>query len=168
MLWTSPWLNRPVSNSAFFGAIAIKILLYVGSVQFTILGLIVEFVLNLVCSFAIGLVLFLIVIGQIEEPLNSVETLLLGAGILAANFGVNVLIYGWRINETWSVFFLIVVAFGILALYKKWEFVGAIIIFVMAIINDFIVPFDLSGFGVGASIVSLTGLFLLIYWVMHR
>ncbi len=114
------------------------------------------------------MVLFFIIILEVEEPFDSVKALTLGLVILAVNLGVNFLINGWRTNETWGALFIIIVAIGITTLYKKWTLAGTLLIVAIAVINDYIVPFKLGGFGIGASIVSLSGLFMLIHWFMNR
>ena len=104
---------------------------------------------------------------EIEEPVNHAQGMLIALIILGVNFLVNSLIFGWRINETWALTYILISALGIFLIHKDYELIGALAIFVFAILNDYAVDFGLNGFDAGAEIMKFFSGFLVVRGIMR-
>jgi len=168
VLLISPWLNREIDDSPFYGVILIRVILYLGSCQYTFLGEIGEFVLTLTCSVVIVTVLVFMTFFSIEDPVNHVQGMLIALILLFVNFLVNLIVFGWRIEETWASLYIVISIIGIFLIHKDYIIIGALPIFIMAIFNDYIITFDINGFDVGAEIMKFFSGFLAISAILSR
>ncbi|MHA1342893.1 MAG: hypothetical protein ACTSQG_02830, partial [Promethearchaeota archaeon] len=165
----TPFLNEEIDENPFFVAIIIKIILYLGSSQYTFLGRVGEIILNLSCTVVIVIVLVFITIIELEEPINYIQVLLLGIILLTINFILNIFYYGWRIEETWAIIFIFFSLGSILLMKNQKLFiVGVSIIFFMTILNDYIISFGLSGLDAGSELLKFTSLLLIIKFILTR
>jgi hypothetical protein len=157
VLIITPMLNKEIDDTPFYGVILIKINLYLGYCQYTLLGNYGEFILTLTCSVVIVVVLVFMTFFEIDEPVNHVQAMLIALIILVANFLVNILVYsptyGWRIHETWALIYILISFGGILLIHKKYELLGALPILIIALLNDYVVDFAINGFDAGAEIM---------------
>jgi hypothetical protein len=167
ILLLSPLLNKEIDDTPFFGVIIIKVVLYLGSNQYTIMGDWVESILTFTCSVVIVVILVFMTFFEIDEPVNHVQGMLIALGILAVDFIVNSLIFGWRINETWALIYISIAFFGILLIHKDYVLIGALAILVMAIFNDYVVDFDLNGFDAGAELMKFFSGFLVAKGILN-
>ncbi len=167
VLLISPLLNKEIDDTPFFGVIIIKIVLYLGSCQYTTMGDWVESILTFTCSVVIVVVLVFMTFFEIDEPVNHVQGMLIALVILGVDFLVNSLISGWRINETWALIYILVSFFGIFLIHKDFELIGACAILFMAIINDYVVDFGIDGFDAGAELMKFFSGFLVAKGILN-
>ncbi len=163
ILSLSPFLNEQIDGAPFFGAITIKFLLYLGSCQYTIVGRIGETVLDTSCTVLIVWVFVYMTILELPNPLNYVQAFLIGFCFLIMHLITNILLFGWMVDETWGLIFVLTSLGGLFLIYKDKLLVGALIIFVMTILNDYILPYTLSGYDVGQEILTFLSLLLIIH-----
>ncbi len=168
VLVITPLLNKEIDDTPFFGVILIKIVLYLGSCQYTILGEIGVTLLTLSGTVIIIALLVFITFFQIEEPVNHIQGMLLGLIIILAEFIVNITIYGWRVDfETWAIIYIAISFIGILLIQKKYSLIGALPILIIALLNDYVISFALSGFDAGSELMKFFSLFLTIYAILN-
>lgn len=163
IFFLSPLLSEKLDKSPFITAILILVIVYLGVNEYTLLGRIAATLLTLGCSIIIVLISINITILENEEPISNVKAMLIGVILMAINFTVNFLIFGWRIDETWAFIYIIVAIVGIALIQTKKILIGAAPIFVCAVLNDYIFPFGLDGFDAGAELLKFLSLFFIIY-----
>lgn len=162
ILAISPVLNRDIDESPFFGAILIKIFLFLGSAQFTLLGIIGEFILDLGCSILIVTVLVFNILFDMDQPFNYINLMLLGLGFFVMQFILDIILLGWEISYAWILLILGGLAITILLLHQKKRLIGSILAIVLLILNNYILPMGISSLGVGSLILLSSSILLLI------
>jgi len=172
VLLISPLLNNKLSTTPVYGAIIILIIIYLGGVQFTILGTISKSLLNFTCSVVIVLVSLNITILENDEPVDPFYLILIGFILLLTNFFIDLFIYGWRINETWALIYLLVIAGGMMIIQKNRLLIGALPIFICAILNDYIfarvLEIGLIGFDAGAILLRIISILQVIHHFIRK
>lgn len=172
VLLLTPLLNDKLSTTPIFGAIFILVTLNLGSIQYTLLGTVSEMLLTLTCSVIIVLVCLNIILLENDEPIDQIFLLLIGLELLVANFIVDIFVYGWRLNETWVLIYVLLVIVGIILIQQNQFLIGALPILIIAILNDYIFPgiFQISaaGFDAGAEILKFVSLFIVIRCFMSK
>jgi len=163
-----PFLNKDMDESPFFGAIIIKVILYLGSCQYTILGKIGEFILSLSCSILIVVVLVFIILIETEEPINKIQVLIFGLILLIVHLIINIFIFSWRFEETWGLIFILTILAGILLIQRNLSLIGGLLIFIITIIIDYIIAYDLNGLDAGLELLKFASLFIVISSVGSR
>ena len=172
VLLLTPILNDKLSTTPIFGAIFILVSLHFGSIQYTIIGTVSEMILALTCSVIIVLVCLNIILLENDEPIDLNFLILIGLELIVANFIVDIVVYSWRLNETWSLIYILVVIAGMILIQYNQFLIGALPILVCAILNDYIFPGILEisavGFDAGAEILKFVSILLVIRCFMSK
>lgn len=168
ILILSPLLNEKLDKSPFFIAILISIILSIGINQYTIVGYIGRTILSL--SMAIVLALFCINITILEnkEPISNIGAVILGILLVMINLIVSIIVFGIRLNEVWGIFFALIAIFGAILMRMEYIKLGGIPIFICCVLNDYLLPFGLSGFNAGVDLLSFISLFMVAYDFMRK
>ena len=148
-----PFLNDEMEGKPFYGAILIQILLDLGGSYFTLLGTITASILNTVCTIFIVTVLVFVIFFETEDASYYIQAFSIATILLGAHFLFNLALNSFRLNEIWAIIVISISALGLLLIKKEQLIIGSLPILVIIIINDYIVPFGLSGFSVGAEIL---------------
>lgn len=146
-------LNEDIDDYPYFGVVAVKSMLYLGGIQFTILGYIAEFILDLICSIIIIGVLVFAIVFDTKQPLNSIQAILLGIFLLLIHTLINIIFLGFRINEIWAIIFILLVSVGAFLIHKNISFIPAIVILILVIVNNYFIAFGINGVGAGTLIL---------------
>jgi len=172
VLLLTPLLNDKLSTTPIFGAIFILVSLFLGSIQYTIIGTVSEMILTFTCSVVIVLVCLNIVLLENDEPIDLVFLIIIGLELVIANLIVDIFVYGWRLNETWSLIYILVVIGGMILIQHNQFLIGALPILAFAILNDYIFPgfFQISaaGFDAGAEILKFVSILLVVRCFMTK
>ncbi len=172
VLLLTPMLNDKLSTTPIFGAIFILVSLNIGSIQYTIIGTVSEMLLTFTCSVIIVLVCLNIILLENDEPIDLIFLIIIGLELVVANLIVDIFVFGWRLNETWSLIYISVGVIGIILIQQNHSFIGALPILFFAILNDYIFPgaFQISavGFDAGAEILKFVSAILVIRYFMSR
>lgn len=168
ILLFSSLLNEKLDKSPFYTVIIIKIILYLLSIQYTLLGIIAEFILDLSTSIILVLILINITILENDLPMRNIAAMGLGIILVASNLFLDILVTGITENAIWGLVYLIVSVSGIFLIRQNQIKIGAIAIFIVAILNDYILFYEVKGFGVGTEILKFLSLLFFLYDIMRK
>jgi len=162
ILLLTPFLDRELEETPFYGAILIKILLFMFACQYTLLGEIARFLLGLACSVVIVVVLVFSVVLEVRMSLDYVQVIGMGIFFLAVHWILNLIFYGFRANEWWAILLISVSILGMLILRFDKIRLGGLILLILFVLNNYIVPFELSGLDVGAFLIFTCAILVII------
>lgn len=155
-------LNEEIDDYPYFGVVLVKIMLYLGGIQFTLLGYIAEFILDLACSIIIIGVLVFAIVFDTKQPLNKIQAILLGIFLLLIHTLINIIFLGFRINEIWAIIFIVLVSVGAFLIHKNISFIPAIVILILVIVNNYFIAFGINGVGAGTLILLVASIMIMI------
>ena len=153
-------------DMSFYSAVFIKVLLHLGSTQFTLLGHYAGFALDTICSAVIIAILVFNIILEVSEPIDYADMLSIGGILISFHLFLNYLssqTLDQRLETTWGLFYLLIIMISIDLIIKKHVYFGAVLLLGIGILNNYILPFGLSGFEAGSEIILFIGLFLFIH-----
>ncbi len=130
----SPIINNDFDDiSSFLGTILIKFLLYLSSCQYTIIGEITRWILNFSCSVLIIVVIVMMLLFNNQEPLTSIQTMILVSFFILGHLLFNLVMNGWTItiSEMWGICFLIVIGIASYLIHIEKILFGALPVFIM-------------------------------------
>lgn len=159
ILSITPLLNKEINGSPFFLAVFITIVLYLGGSQYTALGIAAQFSLKLTCSIIISIILFMIVLLRIEQPVSPLQLLTGAFFILLADILIRYF-SGSGGTGPWAPAYLTVILSGIFIIKRRHLFTGAAIIFIIALLNNYLIKTPVTGFDTGANILKTSALLI--------
>ncbi|MFO8018345.1 MAG: hypothetical protein R6U96_06890 [Promethearchaeia archaeon] len=162
ILALSPVLNTDIDDSPFFGAILVKILLFLGSAQFTLIGIIAEFILDLGYSVLIVTVLIFNILFAMEQPSHHSLLMVLGIALFVIQLVLDVAISGWCIGYVWIILILGGLALAIFLIRQKKTLIGSVLSITLLVLNNYILPMGINSLGVGSLIILASAILLLI------
>ncbi|MHA1147519.1 MAG: hypothetical protein ACTSR8_04675 [Promethearchaeota archaeon] len=153
ILVMTPFLNDEMEGKPFYGAILIQVMLELGGSNFTVLGTISQNILDLCCIVFIVTVLVFVIFFETEDASYYIQAFSIAIILLVAHFLFNLAFNNFRCNEIWAIIVISISSLGLFLVKKEQLIFGSLSIIVIIIINDYVVPFGLSGFNVGTEIL---------------
>jgi len=162
IMMSSVLLNDDIFGTPIFGVILIKLMLNIGACQFTLFGDISERILQLICSIVIGIVFVFVILFETEDENYFITAMWFGILLITVNFIIFTFLALQVFMLYWSILFISICVISTYLIKKKRYLIGAIIILVFIIINDYIISSGLNGFKIGIELLRLIAILLII------
>lgn len=158
-----PVFNDEVNHGAFYGALLTRIILEFACNPFTWLGVVAIAVLNIMCGVVIVITLVFAIMFGSENPLHYIFILTTALSLKILDFFLTVfLLRPDRSLLCYTLIFLVFIFYlwGFLSIYWQQYVLASLIVLITAVFDNFIMPWDIEGIGVGDLILLSTGIIL--------